>query len=151
MDGVSGQALADAVSSIKLNAPEKRRMDINDLFPSKYLKAADLKRKARQVVITEVAPEVMSDGQPKPLVGFSGLDKGLVCNKTNSMLLASNFGSETNGWIGQTIELYPVKVPVQGEIKDGIRVRVPMPPANTEAAPATPPAEDFNDNIPNWD
>ena len=102
-------------------------------------------------------------GETKPVIRFNGLDKGLVCNKTNAMELASHFGSETNGWINKKIELFPTKVPFQGEMKDAIRVRVPAPPAESVAAPlaqaqpvsaqptSVPPAGDFNDAIPNWD
>ena len=129
-------------------------MDINNSFPSNYQKAADLKGQARQVVIADVAPEDMGSGETKPVARFNGLDRGLVLNKTNSMMVASHFGSETNTWIGKTIELYPDKVPFQGQIVDAIRVRVPVPPAQpaaTPAQPVAPPADDLNDAIPNWD
>ena len=113
-------------------------MNINSLFPSNFLKADDLEGKARQVVITVVTPEELGSGESKPVARFEGLDQGLVLNKTNSMVLASALGTETDLWVGKMIELYPDKVNFQGQVKDCIRVRVPIVSAQPIAAPTQP-------------
>lgn len=117
-------------------------MDINSLFPSNYLKAADLKGAARQVTIESVAVEDMGQGEKKPVLKFAGVPTGLVLNKTNAQMIAAHFGTETTSWTGKQIELYPDKVPFQGRIVDAIRVRATPPPAVQPQA-ATP-ADDIN-------
>ncbi len=100
-------------------------MDINALYPSKYLKAADIKGKKIEVVIDSVSVEKMGD-DTKPVVYFANKEKGVVLNKTNSMTIASSYGTDTDDWIGKTVHLYTVKVNNQkGELVDSIRVEVP--------------------------
>ena len=113
-------------------------MDINELYPSNFLKAADLKGQPRTLTIQAVAPETIGDNETKPVMRFVGMSKGLVLNKTNGMLLASTLGPETDAWIGKPIELYSEKVQFQGRIVDAIRVRESMP-APAAAAPQPVP------------
>jgi hypothetical protein len=104
-------------------------MNINELFPSNFLKAADLDGQVRRVTIDRVEIAELGQGEQKPAVYFQNIPKGLIANKTNSMMLAANFGPETEGWRGKTIELYSEKVAYQGRIVDAIRVRTTPPPA----------------------
>ncbi len=50
--------------------------------------------------------------------------KNLVLNKTNANPLVTAFGDDTDGWPGNTVELFTVPVSFNGKIYDGIRVRV---------------------------
>jgi hypothetical protein len=108
-------------------------MNIDDEFPSKYLKASDLKGRTTTVRIREIVRETV--GQDSRIVFyFSGKDKGMICNRTNAMTLSEAWGAETNNWLGGEIEIFSTKVPYQGKLTDGLRVR-PMP--NRAAAPAS--------------
>jgi hypothetical protein len=107
-------------------------MNVNEAFPSKWLKASDLQGKKIQVTIREVVSEEVSQGESKPIVHFEGKDKGLVLNKTNAMVIAASYGPETDGWMGKPIVLYSAKVNFQGQMTDALRVEVPQPMADPD-------------------
>lgn len=120
-------------------------MDINSLFPSNFLKAADLEGQARRVTIASCAPELLGQGETKPVLRFAGIPRGLVLNRTNAAVLAAAFGTETTAWAGQPVELYPDMTMFQGRATPCIRVRtagaaVPFAAgAVFQAAPPPPP------------
>ena len=116
-------------------------MDISALFQSNYLKASDLQGQARRVIIESCLPEQIGQAQEiKPVLKFRGVPRGLVLNKTNAQLLAASFGTETDRWIGQAVELYPENVIFQGRVTAGIRVRAAL--VAQTPAPATATAAD---------
>lgn len=100
-------------------------MNINDVFPSNYLKASDLQGHKVKLVIERVEMAEMGNEQ-KPVVYFEGKDKGLVLNKTKAGILAGSFSPETDGWIGREIGIYPTKVNFQGQMVDAIAVEAVM-------------------------
>lgn len=81
------------------------------------------------LIIQSCAPEDIGNNEMKPVLRFASEPKGLVLNKTNAGLLASNFGNETSAWTGKAIELYPTQTSFQGRIVDAVRVRMPVAPA----------------------
>ena len=91
---------------------------LSELFPGKYLRAADLKGKDVSAVIETVAiEEFENDGrkQPKPVLYFKGTAKGLVLNKTNSLMVAGICGSEeTADWAGKRVRALPDDGPLPG-------------------------------------
>lgn len=99
-------------------------MNVNEAFPSKYLKASDLDGKKIRVMVANVVMEEVGDGA-KPVAYFSGKKKGLVLNKTNAMIIASGYGPETSGWEGAEIDLYPGKTQFNGQMVDCLKVEVP--------------------------
>lgn len=104
---------------------------INDLYPSKWLVAADLSGPTA-VTIERVTVETMKgqDGkadEPKPIVFFSELSKGLVCNKTNARTIATFYGDDTDDWCGEKITIYPTKVSWGSKMVDAIRVDTKLP------------------------
>ena len=101
-------------------------MKISEMFPSNYLKAADMKDKGPiKLTIASVTLETMPDGATKPVATFRGTDKKLVMNKTNCNLVSELYGDDTNDWIGKELELYPARVEMKGEVVDAIRVLLP--------------------------
>lgn len=116
-------------------------MNINDSFPSKTLKASDLKDNHVAVTIDRVEIEKMGSDL-KPVVYFQGKDKGLVLNKTNSKRITEIAGSaETEDWTGLSIILYPTETEYQGETVDCIRIKKPQPngrPAQKQAPQPEP-------------
>ena len=100
-------------------------MDIFTMFPSTYLKAQDLNNQSQIFTIKEVTIDDLADGGQKPVMHFVEAETALVLNKTNSLLVASIYGSETTHWTGKQVELYPEKVTFQGRVVDAIRLRAP--------------------------
>lgn len=97
------------------------------LYPSKYLKSADLRGRAVTVTIASITPQEelqMAGGRKdkKPVLYFEGKEKGLVMNKTNARAIAKVYGPELTSWFGKKIVLHSVKVECKGESVDAIRV-----------------------------
>lgn len=114
-------------------------MDINTAFPSKYLRSDDLQGRSVRVTIDHVVIEPMNDGTSKPIIYFRGKEKGMVLNRTNATAISEDFGSNTDMWPGQILELFSMKVSFQGQMKDGLRCRAVFPPRSQQAtAPARP-------------
>ncbi len=135
--------------------------NINDAFPSNYLKSADLKGRVAKLKIDRVVFEQIGTDN-KLIMYFQGKDKGMVLNKTNGLTIAGVFGDDYDSWTGAEIEIFSMKVDFQGRMVDGLRVRVP-PPRQTAPQPQTrspnvmpnarPPAmaggeDPFEDEVP---
>jgi arabinogalactan endo-1,4-beta-galactosidase len=106
-------------------------MNINEAFPSKYLKAADLKGGSPTVVIERVEMEMLGDDR-KMVVYFQGKQKGLVTNKTNANTIADMYGDDTDDWIGNKIVLIEAMVDFQGKTGPAIRIRAPAKQSKAE-------------------
>lgn len=112
-------------------------MNVNNVFPSNYLKAADLQGRTVKVKIERIEMEDMGN-ERKPVITFAGKQKGLALNKTNAQIIASAYSPETDGWIGKDIELRPDKTQFNGQLVDCIRVQIPAPPADEFGDKAVP-------------
>jgi hypothetical protein len=129
-------------------------MKRDDLFPSKYLKCADLKGRPRVVEIEQAPIETLKnpkgEEQRKGVLYFKGAKKALPLNLTNFDAVADIAGTdETNDWPGTKIELYPATTMMGGKITDCIRIR---PPQGLTASPPPPPKPavdpEFDQEIP---
>lgn len=110
-------------------------MNINDAFPSKYLKCSDLEGQSVELTIKSIELEEVEETETRPIVYFSDATKGLCLNKTNAAMIADTLGDETTAWVGHKISLFPDKTQFKGKIVDCIRVKVPRPePAAGEPA-----------------
>jgi hypothetical protein len=98
-------------------------VNVNDAFPSKYLKASDLKGSKVKVTIARVEMEEIGDGR-KPVLYFQGKEKGMVLNKTNAMTVSASYGPDTDTWSGKPIHLYSAKVNFNNQMVDSLRVEV---------------------------
>lgn len=117
-------------------------MNINDAFPSNYLKASDLGDIQPEVVIDRIEIEpVGRDKEMKPVVFFRNKQKGLILNKTNSKKIAEIAGSpETEDWPGVKVKLYATETEFGGETVECIRIKSAKPQA-TRPKPVTPAVE----------
>lgn len=129
-------------------------MNINDLFPSKYVKAMDLGDKIVTVTIKEMTVERLGHGneqEQKPVLWFTNATKGLVLNRTNAMIIASLYSPETDNWKGKQISLYAARVKAFGAWHEAVRVKEQVPARNVGAAripdamQEAPPIEDEED------
>lgn len=134
-------------------------MNINQAFPSKYLKASDLNDQTVTVTISDIKIEqVGQDRDTKPVAYFQGKTKGLVLNKTNSRKIASIAGSpETDDWVGVQIAIFPTETEFAGESVECIRVKAAKGTRTVEperqqtpptAAPPQTAAAVTDDDIP---
>jgi hypothetical protein len=134
---------------------EDLNMIRDEVFPSKYLKAADLKGKPRIVTIERTPYEPLKglDGKDnqKIVLYFENVPKSLPLNATNFDAVCDATGfPDTEDWPGQQIELYPTKTTMGGKTVDCIRIR--RPSSRPMAAPVPPPPPkpggEMNDEIP---
>lgn len=129
-------------------------MHVDLLFPSKYLKCADLHGEDLVIELRklETKHELKRAGgavDRKPVfrtdVVIAGESKMWTLNKTNSQTIASMHGPETDNWNGKKITLFPDTTKFAGKTVPCIRVRevVPkqkQPPADpVEGEPAHDP------------
>lgn len=99
--------------------------NINDAFPSNYIKASDLRGRGIVVEIDRVEFEpVGQKKEMKPILYFAGKEKGLVLNKTNANKIIQITGSAvTEEWPGQNIVIYPTETSFQGDTVECVRVK----------------------------
>jgi hypothetical protein len=84
--------------------------------------------------------ETIGDDE-RPVLYFSGKEKGLILNKTNANTIASAFSDDTQDWRGGEIVLFETAVDFQGKTMPTIRCRAL--PRKSDAK-----AEDIDDEIP---
>jgi hypothetical protein len=129
-------------------------MKISQLFPSKYVKAADLNGKTVTLTIAKLVVEELGHGaekERKPVLYFQKATKGLVLNRTNAMTIAALYGDESDDWEGKRISIYPTRIRAFGAMQDTIRVREEIPAlpkpqiAVVEEAAEIDDAEDVTD------
>jgi hypothetical protein len=131
-------------------------MTRDEVFPSKFLKAADLKGKPHIVTIERAPYEMLKglDGKDnqKIVLYFRNADKSLPLNATNFDAVCNATGChDTEDWPGQRIELYPTKTVMGGKVVDCIRIRsasASRPMAAAVLPPPPPPADEMSDEIP---
>lgn len=126
--------------------------NINDAFPSKFLKASDLSGAEPVVTMDRVDFEpVGRDREMKAVLYFVGKQKGLVLNKTNANKITDITGTAiTEEWHGQRIRLYATETTFGGDTVDCVRVKpaaVAKPGMRmTKAAPPPPPPVEHDDD-----
>jgi hypothetical protein len=131
-------------------------MTRNEVFPRKYLIAADLQAKPRIVTIERAPAETLKNPegkeQTKTVLYFNGAKKSFPLNMTNWDACAAICGDDTEDWPGCSIELYPTTTTMAGKTIDCIRVRAPaqheLPVQGKKPAQKKPPNDDLDDAIP---
>ena len=120
--------------------------DVRLLWPSRFLKAADLKEVDRPLTISYLNLDDLQmaggDEQTKPVLYFKECleasnekdQKRLVCNKTNAATLIKLLGPKAKDWKGKRITLFPTKCQSFGELVDCIRIRSEVPEPAKETA-----------------
>ena len=124
-------------------------MKINDLHPSKFLKASDVEGDT-PLIIQKVTFETLKNNEgeeeSKPVLWFRGVEKGLVLNPTNKKrILQQHPAEDSDEWIGKRITLHLEIVEAFGKSDWAIRVKM-MPPQRKGALPI---AGEPVDDIPN--
>ncbi len=118
-------------------------VNINNVFPTKYLAVEDLNGGERTMTINRYDMETFDDGDTKLILYFNEIQKGLTVNKTNAKTLSGMYGPETDDWIGKRLILFSIWTEYQGKPTQGIRVRPPQQfasgqPMQSHQAPLDP-------------
>jgi hypothetical protein len=139
--------------------------NIDNFFPSKYLKCSDLQGHEVKVVVERIEVDSIGDDR-RAVLYFRGKQKGLVLNKTNANTIKDMWGNDTDGWAGKEITIYPTRVDFKGDRVDAIRIQFVQPGLKVRQAaspeleraiaaerghqqpPADPARADMNDEIP---
>jgi hypothetical protein len=134
---------------------------VSQTYAGQFLNAGELAPlgQRRAAVVHGVELETVGQGGDAKnvlvleLVTASGKawPKKVVLNKTNSTMLASVYGDNTDHWTGKPVELWAENVMFQGKLVPGIKVAPgatlrPAAATPAQAAPATAPIID--DEIP---
>lgn len=129
-------------------------MNINQAFPSKYLKAADAEDGDLVLTIARVKMETIGQGakaEQKPVVYFNEVEKGMVLNKTNAKMIGSIAKSDdTDDWTGVKVRVIATEVEFQGDLVMSLRVRTPQKAKGSTARESAeaPPVDLTEDQIP---
>lgn len=116
--------------------------DISDLLGGQYLSAENVPQPL--LVTISGAERVTMEGQPRLVVKFAELPKGLLCNKCNLSTVAQLFTADTSQWVGKQIVLQSEPVQFQGRVVKGLRVKPyqapvqPVRPMAPQPAPVQP-------------
>jgi hypothetical protein len=99
-------------------------MTRSQVYPSRWLKAADLAPEGDQVTIRSVTVEqIGEERKQKPIISFDEIEKELVVNVTNWTNIAELTGEDdSDNWAGHAIKLVRVRVPFGGKNVEAIRV-----------------------------
>jgi hypothetical protein len=123
-------------------------MRTSDVFPSRFIKAADIGDAEPVVTISKVEIEDVGDDR-KAVVYFVGKEKGLVCNRTNWDRIALAAGTdETDEWPGVKVQLYTEPVTYAGKTAPAIRVKSVKKHAKAAAAPGAAADDFISDDVP---
>lgn len=127
--------------------------NINDAFPSNYLKASDIRGAEPVVTIDHVATEeVGRQREKKAVLYFKGKEKGLVLNKTNATKISQLAGSSmTEDWDGFRVKLFATETEFGGETVECIRIKAAPANGARPAPPPTPIAEPQGDALTDSD
>ncbi len=77
-------------------------MNIDQAFPSKYIKSSDLGSQDQTYTIKRVTLEKLGQGaniQTKPVLYFNEVEKGFACNKTNANTIGKLYGKPIKRFI----------------------------------------------------
>src|SRR5262245_32634487 len=132
-------------------------MKTDALYPSRWLKSADVTKPVLATIKTVTVEKITDDGETKPVLAFKeSTIKPMVLNRTNALTLESLYGPETDAWFNKTIVLFSTMVPFEGRVVSAIRVREPRPtstapspaPASVPSPPASGAAPENQDDVP---
>lgn len=106
-------------------------MNIDQQYPSKYLKADDVPKPIK-LFIASVSIEEIEDGKTKPVLHFrrsenlSGHEEpAMVLNMTNANMIKSAYGSETDNWTDKEIGLWvDPNIQFGGKMVKGLRIKI---------------------------
>lgn len=110
---ISDAALAASLEFDQVNAPTKqlpKPLSYDDLYPGRFIKAADFRGKNTTLTIVDVLTEELEDEKGRHVKGilkFAKTEKQLALNRTNGECIKGMFGRDIGAWIGKRVTFYP--------------------------------------------
>ena len=118
----------------------KKPVDVDDLFPGRFLKAGQL-RDAKPVVtisavdLAELPDEKTGGTIIRGALSFQEMKYQMVINKTNMLCLRAMFGRDLTKWVGRKVALFAGKhrgepaIRIWGspELREPIEVAIKLP------------------------
>ncbi len=103
-------------------------LTLEEIFPGRFVRAADFKGRDVDVTISMVVLEDLPDDkgkmEGKGVVTLRETKKKWILNRTNAEWLKELYGNDTDLWIGKRITIYPdASVTIGSKKVGGIRVR----------------------------
>jgi hypothetical protein len=134
---------------------------VSEVYSGNYVTAAELQGKGRLAAVikkAEIEP-VGQDQVPKVVISLASRGgqpwpRRVVLNKTNSLILASAYGDDTDGWLDHQVEVWSETTHFQGRMVQGVRLApavaaaIPMPPPAKPAKAQPDTAPNVDDEIP---
>lgn len=130
-------------------------MKRGDVFPSTYLKAADVQTPLQLTIKKVQFESLFGEDEDKPVMSFKEHgSKSLVLNKTNWDRCELLYGEDSDDWLGKPVMFHVETAQFQGKDTPSVRVDVaatraaaafagPAPtksPVPSAAAPSRPPS-----------
>jgi hypothetical protein len=143
----SRMARPEGQPAVELTRKDTNMPSVNDMYPSKWLKASDCEDGDMVLTISGIVQERIGQGSQaddKWVLNFEEEEKGLVLNKTNTNTIAKLYGNDTDDWIGKQVTLFATEVQFQGDMVEAIRVRSkpPRKPGAKVTKPVTAKVEE---------
>ena len=129
-----------------------QNMTIDQLFPSRWIKASDIGSTPRNATISKIDFEVVGqDRERKAILSFQNTTKRLILNATNGRILSNLYGKELKNWTGKRITLYCAEVQYRGTPCLAIRIREQVPGVPKEESKSAAVAEaGIPEDEPSW-
>jgi hypothetical protein len=103
----------------------RKPVSFDELYPGRFLKAADLRGKHVTVRIADIALEELEGEKGAKVSGIiflHGTDKQIVLNRTNGYCLKAMFGKTLSDWIGKRVTIKPDTTKLGRDTVDCIRI-----------------------------
>ena len=107
------------------NKQMRKPISFDELYPGRFLKAADLRGNHVTVTIADVALDELEGEKGVKVQGVIFLqktDKQIVLNRTNGLCLKGMFGKTLSDWIGKRVTLKPDTTKLGKDTVDCIRI-----------------------------
>ena len=108
-----------------VNKQLRKPISFDELYPGRFLKAADLRGNHVTVTIADVALDELEGEKGVKVQGVIFLqktDKQIVLNKTNGFCIRGMFGKTLSDWIGKRVTIKPDTTKLGKDTVDCIRI-----------------------------
>jgi hypothetical protein len=127
----------------------------HEVFPTRFLTAADLNGKPITLTIERAPLEVLKNKtgeETKTVLYFRGTKKSLPLNRVNWDSCADICGDDSDDWSGCRIEVFPTTTQFAADTVACVRIRAPAqgelkPPRAAKRSKAQP-GEEMDDAVP---
>jgi hypothetical protein len=124
---------------------------LGEFFPSRWLRAEDLRGRTLATVERLEVEEVGKDRERKPVLYLRNL-RPLILNRTNAERLVEALGTrDYTKFPGRRIGLYPTDEEWDGKVRRVVRIEATAPPAKQPVPVREEPGPDDADDDGEWE